>query len=384
MAFLPVVTKTNGQAKTAGRGGAWAVLALAAALCAVLALAGCGAGASSEEGSAEEEDDDAVAATVNGEEIPESIITDYIAVYRENLGYADDDTWAQWLELKETTPEEVRENAIEYYVNYLLYTQKAEELGIEITDEDIDANIEAIKEANDMSQSDWEDFLESNGYDEESYRATTEYALLADELHAQEISVPHIDDDDLQTYLNENASSYEGKHMYAIAYDKEDYDELEELLDEIQEADDPGEAFMANVDKSADEDLAEDGGDFGWTSLDTHDSTSYELLIEDFKKGEVYPYVYEDDDYIYILYCADRYKVKTNDDEDETVDMSNIPDDLKEIMRSDAETQATDSLIETYKAKLRDEADVVIYDMPEDVPYNVEISESDDEEDDES
>ena len=59
----------------------------------------------------------AVAATVNGQDIMEQTVTDYIANFRTSSSLESDEAWGEWMVANGYTPESVREEVIDYYVN---------------------------------------------------------------------------------------------------------------------------------------------------------------------------------------------------------------------------------------------------------------------------
>ena len=56
-----------------------------------------------------------VAGTVNGVEIAEDTITNYIQGVREQLGADDEDSWGTWLSQNDYTPASVREEVFNSY-----------------------------------------------------------------------------------------------------------------------------------------------------------------------------------------------------------------------------------------------------------------------------
>ena len=87
----------------------------------------------------------AVAATVNGQNIMEQTVTDYVAQFRADSGLESDEAWGEWMVANNYTPETVREEVIEYYVKQDLYDQAAAEYNVAVEQADIDEAMEQTK-----------------------------------------------------------------------------------------------------------------------------------------------------------------------------------------------------------------------------------------------
>ena len=72
-------------------------------------LAGCSSDGNASSGTG------GVAGTVNGVEIAEDTITNYIQGVREQLGADDEDSWGTWLSQNDYTPASVREEVFNSY-----------------------------------------------------------------------------------------------------------------------------------------------------------------------------------------------------------------------------------------------------------------------------
>ena len=126
----------------------------------------------------------AVAATVNGENIEESSITTYIENFRNVNSLNDDTAWAQWLVDNGRTAEELRQDAIDYYVRIAVIAQDAKSKGIEVTKDDIDAQIDEIKSYYGYDDAQFKEQIEAIGYTEESYREYIKQQLTQERLMA--------------------------------------------------------------------------------------------------------------------------------------------------------------------------------------------------------
>ena len=309
-----------------------------------------------------------VAATVNGEAIPESVVTDYIESYIDSLGY-DSDQWAQYLGIEGKTPEEFRKGVIDYYANYLLYEQKGRELGIEITDEQVDKAVQDAKDKLGRSDEEWVQYLSRQGYTEETYRATVAYSLLVTAIQAQEIAEPKITDEQRNEFADAHVLTYDAKHVRGIKFAADEYGEAEDVLKEILAADDQPTAFFEKLALLGDDELKASKGDLGWSCLVMY-GQDWTEVVGDLEEGKVYPYVYQSGDACYLLYCDDGYAPAYYGDLDKAV--KNMPDEIRAVYEEDLERWAFTQATEEYTQSLRDAADIVVNDMPSGMSYDVE------------
>lgn len=168
-----------------------------------------------------------IAAVVNGVEIPESRVTDYIENYRKTMDLEEEEAWTQYVfegEMYGTT-ENLRNYILNILINQELVTQAAAEVDLAITDEEIDEFMEQDAEAKGFASRDayWESVL-SSGYNEDFYISQARNSLLQDEivymLIPQDSYVDTIDQQTLD-YI---------KQSYPAYVDIESLDEVSENL----------------------------------------------------------------------------------------------------------------------------------------------------------
>ena len=122
-----------------------------------------------------------VAATVNGTEISEQTVTDFVQNFRETQGLTDEDTWGKWMAKSSMTPSQVRDQIIDYFVGIDLTRQAAEENGVSVSDADVDAQVASMK-ANYSDDDAWQSALKQAGTTEEGYRDSVRNAMLENAL----------------------------------------------------------------------------------------------------------------------------------------------------------------------------------------------------------
>lgn len=302
---------------------------------------------------------DRVAATVDGEEIPESIITDYIESYIAFRGYTTDQ-WIQALELQDMTEEEFREDVIDFYVRYLLFEHAAEAEGITVTAEELDEEISSIREENSLEDDDaWQNYLSSLGYTEESYRSTIEYSILVNKLYEANVEEPEVSDDQILVYLQSFDSYYYGKHFVRIWFDSDQAVVAQNTLKEILASDNPTTAFYALLEQSG-----EESGDYGWTCIESFNE-DFLLIADEAEVGEVYPYTVQSSDGWMIILCDESYYGS----EDESIQLGTIPSSLLEEIYSDINEELYSERCNEYVQSLYDAAEIIINDMPAGLSY---------------
>lgn len=126
-----------------------------------------------------------VAAVVNGVEISEQMVTDYIDSYRKSMDLEDEDEWTQFVYEGESygNTENLRNFILNMMINQELVVQAAQSIGIEITDEQIDEIIKNdMKDRNIETEDEYWALVESSGFTEESFIAQNRNSLLQNEI----------------------------------------------------------------------------------------------------------------------------------------------------------------------------------------------------------
>lgn len=330
-------------------------------------LAACGSGASSNGRTG------GVAATVNGTEISEDKITDQVESIRVQMSIDDEDSWGEWLVQNDYTPEEVREQIIDGYVEQELVRQGAAERGVTVESSTIDEYVNSMKSQYDDDEA-WQKALDGAGITEEEYRQNLELSLLYTDLYAQFATDEEPSEEDLLTYSKMYATSYDGaKRSSHILFSADDEATAQEVLNKINS----GELDFAEAAKEYSTDTsAENGGDVGWDKL-TSFVSEYQTALDGLEKGQVSGLVTSSYG-IHIIKCTDVFNAP-----EEITSSDQIPseflDQIKKAISSSKQSEAYQTWFEEYK----EAADIVINDMPEGLPYYVDITKYQTEEDSE-
>lgn len=316
-----------------------------------------------------------VAATVNGEDVDEDTITKYVQDFRTSSDLTDDSAWAEWMESASYDPETVRESVIDYYVEQALINQACEEYDVSIDDSEVQDQIDSMK-ANYDSDDAWQEALSQAGITEDEYREAIEQGLKEQALEDVIAGDVTATDEEVLEMFNSYSSIFENSRRSSqILFNSDDQELAQQVLDQINAGEISFEDAAAQY--SQDTASAENGGDVGWDTLDTY-VTEYQDALDSLEVGQVSDLV-ESDYGIHIIKCTDVFTPSEN-----TTDLSTIPTDIVEYIREVVVSQNQSSIYQDWFSSYEDQADIEINDMPEDVPYNLDMSyyQSDDSSDD--
>lgn len=299
-----------------------------------------------------------VAATVNGENIDESTIDEYIANFRKTNGLDDDQAWAQWMVDNGRDAESVRSDAIDYFVQIALIDQDAKSKGIEVTDEDVNNSFNEIKDYYGFSDEEFDEQLSQLGYTQESYRDYLKQSLIQEKLMEEVSGDVEVSADEVLTTANSYTSVLNGaKNITSIVV------EDEALANDIKSKADAGEDFAT----LASENSTTTDYD-GWDVLMGIDQTVYEALT-DAKAGDVTAVTPSDDGTrFFIIKVNDVLSV---DQENGFASVDEIPEDLYAEFENNVKQSSSATEFDTYVQGLKDAAEITINPMPENAPYNV-------------
>lgn len=315
-----------------------------------------------------------VAATVNGTQITEDTVTEQIMSTRSSYGYDDDEDWAEYLASNDMTPESYRESVIDSLIDSVLVSQAERDADITVSDDEVEEEWQEIVSSYD-SEDAFIEVLEQIGYTEDSYKEMIRENLVSEKFEETVAPAEEPTDEEIVEYANENLDTYNNARRSSqilISVDSDaDDDTREEALQEAQDILDQinaGEiSFEDAAEEYSDDSSADDGGDVGWDVLNSF-VDEYQEALDGLSVGEVSDVVESDYGY-HIIMCTDIFSVDGS-----VTSIDEIPEDLQstfsETIQSNNQSEAYTEWLENY----RDEADIEIFDMPEDVPYNVDMS----------
>lgn len=327
------------------------VAAMSMAVVFALALAGCSSGMTG-----------AVAATVNGQDIQEDTITKYIQDFRTSADLTTDEAWGEWMKENDYTPETVREFVIDYYVEKALVEQAAKDKEISVSDEEVQQQVDSMK-ANYENDEQWNEALETAGITEDEYRESIHDGLLTQRLQENVAADAAASDEEVLEMYNMYSSMFNNsKRSSHILFETGDEATANDVLNQINS----GQISFADAAKqySKDPGSAENGGDVGWNTLNSF-VTEYTEAVEGLEKGQVSGLVNSDFG-IHIITVTDVFTPEEN-----TTDLSKVPSEFVEYIRSIVTNQNQSTKYQEWYTSYKEEADITINPMPEDVPYNI-------------
>ena len=335
------------------------VVGVSAACC--IALVGCGGTNYGYTGG--------VAATVNGAEIQEDTITKYIQDFRTSSDLTSDDDWDNWMKENSFDPATVRDQVIDYYVENELKKQACDEKGIAVEQSQVDDEINNMK-ANYDSDDAWKQALSSAGLTEDQYRESVEAGLLDKALEdAVAGDAATADDSKVLDMLNTYYTMFNGaKKSSHILFASGDTEKAQEVLDQIN----AGTLDFAEAAKqySTDTASAADGGNVGWDAINSF-VTDYTDALDGLSVGQVSGLVTSDYG-IHIIKCTDEFTC-----DGKATSLSAYPqefvDYISNIVKDQNKSTAYSNWFNDYKAQ----ADIQNNDMPENVPYNLDMTKYD-------
>jgi len=316
----------------------------------------------------------AVAATVNGVEILESEITDQVQAARTSYDLEDEEAWAKFLIDSSTTPEDVRKSIIDSRVDQELMKTGIQDMGLTVEDSEIDSYVESMR-ANFDSDEKWAEALEQAGFTEDSYRENIKDSLLQQKLNEHFENEAKVEDSDVLESANSIASYYDGakrsSYILFAVDDSEDEQAMtsakeraQAVLDEINAGADFAEKAK---EASEDEATAANGGDAGW-DVNNYISEEYANALDELEEGKVSGLV-ESEKGVYIIKCNEIFAAP-----EKITKLDQLPQEFRESVEQMAKSNKVQSDHDAWLKGLRDAADIVINDMPADVPYNVDLT----------
>lgn len=330
------------------------VFALALICC--ISLAGCGSKYGYTGG---------VAATVNGTPIEEDTVTKYIEDFRTSSDLSSDEAWANWLKESSQDPASIRSQVIDYYVQQELVRQASQENEVTVEQSAIDEQVNAMKKNYSNDQA-WQDALAQSGVTEDQYRESIEIGLTSRALMDKVVTeVDTSDDAGLLEFMNTYKDMINGsKRSSHILFNADDQATAEEVVTKLTS----GEMDFATAAQqySIDTGSAQNGGDVGWNTINNY-VQEYSAALDTVDKGQI---TLTASDYgIHIILCTDVLNIEGEPDS-----LSVYPSEIVDYMRTIYGSQKKAENFQEWLNHYKEESDIVINDMPSNVPYNVDLS----------
>ena len=263
-----------------------------------------------------------------------------------------------------TTPDEIRSNVIDSFVEQELQKQGAEERGVTVEDSEIDTYVNYIK-ANYDNDEKWQQALQQAGFDDEAaYRENIKESLLGNAL-IESFTADDPTDDEIIEYASTAVTFDVAKRSSHILFDVNDQETAQSVLDQIN----AGTLDFAEAAKeySTDTGSAENGGDVGWDQL-TSFVEEYQTALDGLAVGQVSGLV-ESDYGWHIIKCTDEFTPP-----EEITSIDQLPQEFVDAYRDAVKQQKQQEAYQAWYDEYKEAADIVINDMPEGLPYAVDMS----------
>lgn len=309
----------------------------------------------------------AIAGTVNGVEVSEDEITGMIEGIRAQMSLQDADTWGQWMADNAMTPEGIREEMFNSFVQQELVKQGAEEKGITVESSEVDAIVNNMKATNyENDDAKWQTALSQAGMSEEEYRESLESQLAQRKLSETFAADEEPSQEDLLQYSQMYASAYDGaKRSSHILFDAADEETAKSVLEQIN----AGTLDFAEAAKQYSKDTvsAEQSGDVGWDKMSQFD-TDYVNGLTELEKDQVSELITSQFG-IHIIKCTDVFAAP-----EEVTNIDQIPAEFLSTIKTQLTQQKQSTAYQAWLEEYKGAADIVLNDMPEGLPYMVDMS----------
>ena len=301
-----------------------------------------------------------VAAIVNGHTIQESEVSDAIERVRVSNNLESDDSWINWLNQNSKTAREVREGVIQNLVDERLLFQAADELGVILSEEDINQEIEEARNCYN-NDNEWCDYLKSIGETEQTYRNQVTLSLLKGKI-GQLLVEDSVNDASLLEYANAFAQAYGGaKRSSEIVFHENDEQLANDVLERLRNG---FLDFDAAVQQYSISDSKASNGDIGWNLLQGVPSPQYAQALSSLGVDEISNLIHTEDS-IRIIKCTDVFQPSA-----EISSLEQLPEAFQEELIKSVSSTNRDEVFSDWFTNYRDEADIVVNEMPDDLPYD--------------
>lgn len=323
-----------------------------------LALGGCSAGYSG-----------GVAASVNGTDIAENTITDYVAGFRASSDLADDEAWAQWMAENGMTAEDVRDSVLDHFIELELIKQLAKDNGVEADKEAIDQQVATMR-LNYTTDAEWQNALKAQGFaTEQDYRDQIASIMLEENLMTKVIGdKKDPKKSEMLEMLDMYASNYNGiKRSSHILFDADDKATAKKVLADIK----AGKISFEDAAKKYSKDgSGANGGDVGWDVATTF-VDEYTDGLAKLHEGDISGLVKSQYGY-HIIKCTQEFKAP-----EKGTSLDQYPDILVNQIKDYLSEQNQAAAFEEWYDDQKKKAEIAKNDMPSDVPYNVATEDAD-------
>ena len=321
------------------------------------------------------------AAKVNDTYITEDKVAERITQYRSAYGYSDDSDFASMLSTNGYTVASYRMSIIDQLALSTLVEARAKELGITVSDEEVQAELESISgSVSSGDNSIWASTLESMGLTEDILKERYRANILQDKLCEKEVSERTASDDEVLAYAQSYLAGTTQMHVYRIVCSGDDMaTKASDAYAAVKALQDGGtltwETFSEVAKKYSDESAVDTtGGELGWTGSGAIGTDLAETL-ESMGAGQVAgPISVESDNGALEIVYVDQDFTFPSAESMTSLASLNLPSKLRSVVQNAADYTAWQSDCNAYLAKMLANAQMTYYPTPANAAYNVSLS----------
>lgn len=322
------------------------------------------------------------AAKVNNTYISESDIAADINQYRSMYSLTDDTDFATAVVSAGESIASFRQDMIDTRITKYLVDERAKELGVVPTDDEIQEQYDAAVNSYGFGDADtWKSTLESYGMTEDSYKDQIKYNIEQAAILEKDVAREDATDDDALSYAEGNLVGVSQKHYYRIMLTGDDLTTKEaEVIEKLKELKDAGalntDTFSELARTYSDEANVEStGGSFAW-DVEIIDDNDLGPIIDDLSVGEYSESnsVASDDNAHEILYCDTEYSFPTTDDDMANLQASDVPESLWSVVKEKASDALWETNCDVYLDNMLSQAKVTYYPIPDNASYNIKVN----------
>ena len=258
---------------------------------------------------------------------------------------------------------------IDSYIDQALAEQGAADKGVTVEESEVDQYVNQMK-ANYSSDDAWQSALKDAGFSEKTYRERIKESLITQKLtqtFADAVTDDSLNADTLSSYATMYSSYFKGaKKSSHILFAATDTETAQKVLDQINS----GEISFEDAAKqySTDTGSASDGGNVGWDKLSSFVS-EYTTALSALSKDQVSGLITSQYG-IHIIKCTDVFQPADG----ETVTYDSLPAEFQSTIKQMLKSSQGQTDFQNWVAEQRENANIVINDMPKDLSYNVDMS----------
>ena len=307
-----------------------------------------------------------IAATVNGVEIQEDEITQDIQTMREKRMMTTEKSWGEWLAEYSYLPTNVRDDYLDTYIDNEVLRQECATMEIAVEASEVDEHVNQMSSRYESPEK-WHEALDEVGMTEEDYREKIEVSLLKQRVEETLPPVEPSAENDPLVYAQENLSTFDGvKRASHILFEAGDEATAQEVLDKLRS----GELDFAEAAKtySTDTGSAEQGGDVGWGAPLNSFVEEFQQGLDGLQPGQVSDLVTSQFG-THIIKCTDIFNAPA-----QLTSLDQLPEEFSQYAENQVAANETETPYEKWLKEKREAADIVTNPMPENVPYNVDMS----------